>query len=104
MVRERGFHLDVEDYLAGVLIMASELVSLLLSYYLSYLSFTSAVTLINIETEFCVKMMPLCCPPVTVGSKQRHSRRLQPAAAHLQLHQRAGLRLPPAQPEERPTA
>ena len=25
--REKGFHLDVEDYLAGVLIMASELVS-----------------------------------------------------------------------------
>lgn len=24
--REKGFHLDVEDYLAGVLIMASELV------------------------------------------------------------------------------
>lgn len=30
VVREKGFHLDVEDYLAGVLIMASELVSLLL--------------------------------------------------------------------------
>lgn len=28
VVREKGFHLDVEDYLAGVLIMASELVSL----------------------------------------------------------------------------
>lgn len=27
VVREKGFHLDVEDYLAGVLIMASELVS-----------------------------------------------------------------------------
>lgn len=26
VVREKGFHLDVEDYLAGVLIMASELV------------------------------------------------------------------------------
>ncbi|XP_038862204.1 translin-like [Salvelinus namaycush] len=25
VVREKGFHLDVEDYLAGVLIMASEL-------------------------------------------------------------------------------
>lgn len=29
VVREKGFHLDIEDYLAGVLIMASELVSLL---------------------------------------------------------------------------
>lgn len=29
--REKGFHLDVEDYLAGVLIMASELVSVFLS-------------------------------------------------------------------------
>uniref|UniRef100_A0A3P9L423 Translin n=1 Tax=Oryzias latipes TaxID=8090 RepID=A0A3P9L423_ORYLA len=28
VVREKGFHLDIEDYLAGVLIMASELVSL----------------------------------------------------------------------------
>lgn len=26
MDREKGFHLDVEDYLAGVLILASELV------------------------------------------------------------------------------
>lgn len=41
--------------------------------------------------------------PVTLGGKQRHSRRLQPAPAHLQLHQRAGLGLPPAQPEERPS-
>ncbi len=48
--------------------------------------------------------MLLFVPPVTVGGKQRHSRRLQPTAPHLQLHQRAGLRLPPAQPEERPTA
>lgn len=47
-------------------------------------------------------MLLLCLPPVTVGGKQRHSRRLHPTAAHLQLHQRAGLRLPPAQPEERP--
>lgn len=31
VVREKGFHLDVEDYLAGVLIMASELVSAHLS-------------------------------------------------------------------------
>ncbi|XP_010765715.1 translin, partial [Notothenia coriiceps] len=30
VVREKGFHLDVEDYLAGVLIMASELVSVML--------------------------------------------------------------------------
>lgn len=30
VVREKGFHLDVEDYLAGVLIMASELVSQLI--------------------------------------------------------------------------
>lgn len=29
MVQDKGFHLDLEDYLAGVLIMASELVSLL---------------------------------------------------------------------------
>lgn len=28
--REKGFHLDIEDYLAGVLIMASELVSLII--------------------------------------------------------------------------
>lgn len=28
VVQDRGFHLDLEDYLAGVLIMASELVSL----------------------------------------------------------------------------
>lgn len=48
--------------------------------------------------------MLVLLPPVTVGSKQRHSRRLHPAAAHLQLHQRAGLWLPPAQPEERPAA
>lgn len=27
VVQDRGFHLDLEDYLAGVLIMASELVS-----------------------------------------------------------------------------
>lgn len=29
VVQDKGFHLDLEDYLAGVLIMASELVSLL---------------------------------------------------------------------------
>ncbi len=38
--REKGFHLDVEDYLAGVLIMASELVSVfsfqMYSNYQSY--------------------------------------------------------------------
>lgn len=28
VVQDKGFHLDLEDYLAGVLIMASELVSL----------------------------------------------------------------------------
>lgn len=33
VVQEKGFHLDLEDYLAGVLIMASELVSLLLICY-----------------------------------------------------------------------
>ncbi|XP_056291786.1 translin isoform X1 [Pseudoliparis swirei] len=32
VVREKGFHLDVEDYLAGVLIMASELVRIELLY------------------------------------------------------------------------
>lgn len=46
----------------------------------------------------------LFVPPVTAGGKQRHSRRLQPAATHLQLHQRTGLRLPFAQPEKWPTA
>lgn len=35
VVREKGFHLDVEDYLAGVLIMASELVSLFLCLCIS---------------------------------------------------------------------
>lgn len=48
--------------------------------------------------------MLLFVPPVAVGGKQRHSRRLHPAAPHLQLHQRAGLWLPPAQPEEWPAA
>lgn len=48
---------------------------------------------------------PLCClSPVTVGSEQRDGRGLHPPAPNLQLHQRAGLRLPPAQPEERPLA
>lgn len=32
VVQDKGFHLDLEDYLAGVLIMASELVSLLVFF------------------------------------------------------------------------
>lgn len=43
-------------------------------------------------------------PPGSAGGEQRHSRGLQPTDPHLQLHQRAGLGLPPAQPEERPAA
>ncbi|KAJ8388391.1 hypothetical protein AAFF_G00134170 [Aldrovandia affinis] len=64
--REKGFHLDIEDYLAGVLIMASELSRLAVN----------SVT----------------------------ARGLLPPPAHLHLHQRAGLGLPPAQPQERPAA
>ncbi len=36
--REKGFHLDVEDYLAGVLILASELVSVFTFQIYSMLS------------------------------------------------------------------
>ena len=42
--------------------------------------------------------------PVAAGGEQRDGGRLQPAAPHLKLHQRAGLGLPPAEPEERPAA
>lgn len=48
--------------------------------------------------------MLLCPPTVTAGGKQRDSGRLHPAAPHLQLHQRARLGFPTAQPEERPAA
>lgn len=43
-------------------------------------------------------------PPVPVGGQQRDGGRLQPSHPHLKLHQRAGLGIPPAQPEERPAA
>lgn len=43
-------------------------------------------------------------PPVPVGGQQRDSGGLQPADPHIELHQRAGLGIPPAQPEERPFA
>lgn len=46
MVREKGFHLDVEDYLAGVLIMASELVSLLLVAMVFHQQYAKARTMI----------------------------------------------------------
>lgn len=37
--REKGFHLDVEDYLSGVLILASELVRNLVICHLLFLTF-----------------------------------------------------------------
>lgn len=45
-----------------------------------------------------------CLSTVAASGEQRHGRGLHPPAADLQLHQRAGLGLPPAQPEERPPA
>lgn len=58
--REKGFHLDVEDYLAGVLILASELVSfihflllLLLRklYTYTFSSSNKSVTILNIKVD-----------------------------------------------------
>lgn len=43
--REKGFHLDVEDYLAGVLILASELVSFSLS--LKFIQITNLIIFRN---------------------------------------------------------
>lgn len=43
----------------------------------------------------------LFCPTVEVVCQQCDCRRLLPAPAHLHLHQRAGLRLPPPQPQKR---
>ncbi|XP_036401544.1 translin isoform X2 [Megalops cyprinoides] len=39
---------------------------------------------------------------IQAGGEQRDGGRLRPALAYLHLHQRAGLGLPPAQPQERP--
>lgn len=63
--------------------------------------------MIVIETEFKKKLSRFNLnrfPPVPVGGEQRDGGRLQPSHPHLKLHQRAGLGIPPAQPEERPPA
>lgn len=77
-------------------------------YYLSSVSLRASCCLYaQLNLEYMspgISSVPLCLPPVPVSGEQCHSWRLQPATPHLQLHQRARLRLPPAQPEERPSA
>uniref|UniRef100_A0A4W5QCB0 Translin n=1 Tax=Hucho hucho TaxID=62062 RepID=A0A4W5QCB0_9TELE len=48
VVREKGFHLDVEDYLAGVLIMASELT---IPFSIIYDYFLDGFRLLNLKND-----------------------------------------------------
>ncbi|XP_046902738.1 translin isoform X2 [Hypomesus transpacificus] len=60
-----------------------------------------AAFVVYLETEVLVAREEVAqILGISSGGEQRDCRRLHPATPHLQLHQRAGLRLPPAQPEE----
>ncbi|XP_044221537.1 translin isoform X2 [Thunnus albacares] len=73
-------------------------------FVLQRLAFLAAFV-VYLETETLVTREEVAqILDITAGGKQRDSRRLQPTAPHLQLHQRAGLGFPTAQPEERPAA
>ena len=80
---KEGFHLDLEDYLGGLILTSNELVGL---YFLAIPCMSLLISYLILGKIF---------------GEQRHSWRLLSPSSHFCFSQRSFERLPPPQPEER---